>query len=106
MSNGSIINRIEGILNDLPKSEKKIGQAVLANPEFTTTASIHKLAQKADASGAAVIRFCKSIGLQSFPELKRQLSLDLAQPQKKGYYDIEPNEDFHTITEKLVSNMI
>lgn len=37
MSNGSIINRIEGILNDLPKSEKKIGQAVLANPEFTTT---------------------------------------------------------------------
>lgn len=51
MSNGSIINRIEGILNDLPKSEKNY-QAVLANPEFTTTASIHKLAQKADASGA------------------------------------------------------
>lgn len=28
------------------RSQRKIGQAVLANPEFTTTASIHKLAQK------------------------------------------------------------
>ncbi|WP_262926528.1 hypothetical protein [Listeria monocytogenes] len=36
MSNGNIINRTEGISNDL-LNQRKMAQVVLANPEFTTS---------------------------------------------------------------------
>ncbi|EIA19062.1 MurR/RpiR family transcriptional regulator [Listeria fleischmannii] len=106
MANGSIINLINGILGSLPNSEQKVGKTILADPNFAVKASVQSLAKKSNASAAAVIRFSKSLNLDSFPELKRQLSMELAMPKKAGYYDIEPDESFDSIREKLVSNMI
>lgn len=105
MTNGSIINLISGILDTLPKSEQKVGQAILNEPNFAVKASVQSLAKKAETSAAAVIRFSKSLNLDSFPELKRQLSMELAMPNRTGYYDIEPGESFDSIREKLVSNV-
>ncbi len=106
MQTGSVTSRIEGILNSLPKSEKKIGTTILKEPEWVVRASIQALADKADTSGAAVIRFCRSLNFPGFPELKRQLSVELSKSQRTGYYDIEPGDSFFSIKEKLVSNMV
>ncbi|MBC1285162.1 MurR/RpiR family transcriptional regulator [Listeria booriae] len=103
---GSVINRIQGMLEELPKSEAKVGRAILDDPSKIVKMSIHELAECSGASGAAVIRFCHSMGLEGFPELKMKLSVELVKPEKTGYYDIEPNEDFEEITRKLVSNTV
>lgn len=103
---GSVINRIQGIVDELPKSEAKVGRAILVDPSKIVKMSIHELAESSGASGAAVIRFCHSMGLEGFPELKMKLSVELARPEKIGYYDIEPNEEFEEITRKLVSNTV
>ncbi|WP_099223962.1 MurR/RpiR family transcriptional regulator [Listeria costaricensis] len=106
MHTGSVTSRIEGILTSLPQSERKIGTTILAEPEWVVRASIQALAEKADTSGAAVIRFCRSLNFSGFPELKRQLSVELSKPQRTGYFDIEPDDSFSSIKEKLVSNMV
>ncbi|WP_163651706.1 MurR/RpiR family transcriptional regulator [Listeria sp. PSOL-1] len=106
MQAGSVTSRIQGMIASLPKSEQKIGQVILKDPEWVVCSSIHSLAEKADASGAAVIRFCKSLNFAGFPELKRQLSIELSKPQKLGYYDVKPDDSFTSIKEKLVSNMV
>lgn len=104
MTTASMLNRIEAIYSELPKSEKKVASAVLKDPEFASTSSIHTLAVRAETSAAAIVRFCKSLGLPSFPDFKRQLYSELVAPKAVGYYDFEENESFEGIAKKLLAN--
>lgn len=104
MSQASILNRIETLFKDLPKSEKKVAEMVLQDPAFASASSIHSLAKRADTSAAAIVRFCKSLGLKSFPDFKRQLYSELSSPVASGYYDFEEDESFDGISQKLLAN--
>ncbi|MFD2878869.1 hypothetical protein ACFTAO_27530 [Paenibacillus rhizoplanae] len=57
MAAGSMISQIELVLNELPESEKKVAEYILANAKEVMHMSIHELAAKAVASSAAVVRF-------------------------------------------------
>ncbi|MGG4265847.1 MurR/RpiR family transcriptional regulator [Peribacillus simplex] len=102
----NIILRIESLLNQLPKSERKIAQYILENPKDIIRMTIHELADHANASSSAVTRFCHSIKVNSFSELKVSLSSLISQPEKKGFHDIEPNETIASIKNKIVSNSV
>lgn len=54
---GSMISQIELDLNELPESEKKVAEYILANAKEVLHMTIHELATKAEASSAAVVRF-------------------------------------------------
>lgn len=81
----NILLRIESLLNLLPKSERKIAQYILDNPAETIRMTIHELAAHAEASSSAVTRFCRSIKVNSFSELKVSLSSLISQPEKKAF---------------------
>lgn len=83
MHGENIILRIESLLNQLPKSEKKIAQYILENPKDIVRMTIYELADHANASSSAVTRFCHSIKVNSFSELKVSLSSLISQPEKK-----------------------
>ncbi|WP_282035303.1 MurR/RpiR family transcriptional regulator [Metabacillus indicus] len=102
----NVLLRIESLLNQLPKSEKKIAVYILENPNDIARMTIHELASQAAASSSAVTRFCRSIGVNSFSELKVSLSSLLAYPEKQGFFDIELNESISAIKEKIVSNSV
>ncbi|MFD6211020.1 MurR/RpiR family transcriptional regulator [Peribacillus sp. NPDC060253] len=102
----NVLLKIESLLNQLPKSERKIAQYILENPKDTIRMTIHELAAQANASSSAVTRFCRSIKVNSFSELKVSLSSLTSQPEKKGFYDIEPNETIASIKNKIVSNSV
>ncbi|MFS0784737.1 MurR/RpiR family transcriptional regulator [Bacillus sp. 1P06AnD] len=103
-----VLLRIESMLAQLPKSEQKVAQYVLENPMEVIRMTVNDLAQQAHASSSAVIRFCRSIEIDSFTELKVSISSQLSQAEteKKGFYDIEPNEEIKEIKEKIVSNSV
>ncbi|MCK1982580.1 MULTISPECIES: MurR/RpiR family transcriptional regulator [Peribacillus] len=102
----NILLRIESLLNQLPNSERKIAQYILDNPNDIIRMTIHELADHANASSSAVTRFCHSIKVNSFSELKVSLSSLISQPEKKGFHDIEPNETIASIKNKIVSNSV
>lgn len=93
---------IQEQLNELPKSEKKIAETILEDPAAVIQMNATSLASKAGSSSAAVIRFCHSIGLAGFTQLKLILSADSQNIKEKLYTEIQPDEDLDQIKKKFL----
>ncbi|MBT2759050.1 MurR/RpiR family transcriptional regulator [Mesobacillus foraminis] len=100
------LKMIENMLGQLPASEQKIAEFILQNPHAVVNRTVNELGVKAGASGAAVVRLCKSLGVNGFQDLKFRIAGDLAKPAERGYRDIEPGESFLSIAQKTTSNSI
>lgn len=103
MLNNILLN-IKEKMAQLPLSEKKIAEVILREPASIINMNSSLLAKKAGSSSAAVIRFCHSIGLKGFVELKLQLSADLQGINDNLYTDIMPGEELGKIKMKLLVN--
>lgn len=90
----------------LPPSEKKIASYILTNPRSAISCTTSELAQFSETSSAAVIRLCKSLGLKGFQELKLKVVGDLQKNVQEGYRDIQPNETYDSVLEKMTNNSI
>lgn len=106
MGVGQILSRIENAIPKLTQSEQKVGQFVLKAPDKVMFMSVQEMASHSFSSSASVVRFCRSMGLKGFPELKVALSADLAQEQKSGYYDLNKNEHTPDLVDKIFSNAV
>ena len=73
-----LIKRIEEALDTLSKSEKKVAQEVLSDPQQAYQSSIAALANAAGVSEPTVNRFCRSMDCKGFPDFKLQLAQRLA----------------------------
>ncbi|MEH7308612.1 MurR/RpiR family transcriptional regulator [Neobacillus drentensis] len=100
------LKMIRNMLEQLPASERKIAEFILSNPQAILNCTVHDIGLHAHTSGAAVIRMCKSLGLNGFQDLKVRIAADLVKPVEQGYRDIEPGESFFSIAQKTTSNSI
>jgi DNA-binding MurR/RpiR family transcriptional regulator len=100
------LKMIQNMLEQLPASERKIAQYILENPQSILNSTVQDIGNQANTSGAAVIRLCKSLGLNGFQDLKVRIAGDLVKPAEQGYRDIEPGESFFSIVQKTTSNSI
>lgn len=96
--------RVRSIFDDLTRSERKIARFILDQPEEVIKMTASELAKVSKTSPASVIRFCKSIGIPSFPELKLELSAERDAPITQEYSDILPNEKLSDLKSKLLGN--
>lgn len=58
----------------LSRSELRIAEIVLSQPDFATNASITELATRAKVSPPTVTRFCRRLGCQSYSDFKVRLA--------------------------------
>lgn len=65
--------RIEDNYAQLTKSEREIASFFLSNHDDAVFLPAAELAKRLDISEATVVRFAKSVGYESFPELRRDL---------------------------------
>src|SRR5690625_398828 len=72
----TLITRINGILPDLRPSERRVAEAVMADPAAVARESITALAQRCRTSAPTVVRFAKRLGLAGYPQLKLALAKD------------------------------
>ncbi|EOD00088.1 MurR/RpiR family transcriptional regulator [Caldisalinibacter kiritimatiensis] len=72
-----ILTKIKQGFDTFSPSEKKVGQYILENPEETIGLSIMELSKKCNTSEATVIRFCRTLNLKGYQELKLAISIDL-----------------------------
>ncbi len=106
MSAGGL-KMLQNMLEQLPASERKIAQFILENPRSILDSTVNDIGVQAKTSGAAVIRLCKSLGLNGFQDLKVRIAGDLVKSvEQQGYRDIEPGESFFSIARKTTSNSI
>lgn len=104
MKSKLVYHRVNSIFDDLTRSERKIAQLVMDQPEAVIKMTASELAKASNTSPASVIRFCKSIGIPSFPELKLMLSAEKDVPITMNYSDISPDEKLGDVKTKLLGN--
>nr|WP_172424907.1 MurR/RpiR family transcriptional regulator [Pseudomonas sp. A46] len=74
----NLLEQIQTRLDELNKAERKVAEVILRDPQQATRYSIAALAQAAQVSEPTVNRFCRSFGVNGYPELKMQLAQSLA----------------------------
>ncbi|WP_314060699.1 MurR/RpiR family transcriptional regulator [uncultured Vagococcus sp.] len=104
MESKHVYHRVTSIYDDLTKSERKIARLVLDRPNDVLKMTATDLAEESNTSPASVIRFCKSIGIPSFPELKLQLAGERETPVTDSYSDVLPDERLSDVKLKLLGN--
>ena len=70
----NLLSELNAALPDLNKSETKVANAILEDPEAATRSSIAVLAAAAKVSEPSVNRFCKRFGARGFPDFKLRLA--------------------------------
>ena len=73
-----LLDAIRGQLDALSKSEQKVAQAILKNPELALAENLSALARHAEVSEPTVVRFCRAIGYDGWQEFKLKLAQNIA----------------------------
>jgi len=101
-----VLAQIELAVDELPISEEKVARYVLSHPEEIMHMTINQLAEASKASSSAVVRLCKSLGIEGFPSLKVRLSAEVVSHKPLRYLDIESEEEISSIVQKTMYNSI
>jgi DNA-binding MurR/RpiR family transcriptional regulator len=75
----SVLVSVRGLLPDLAPAERRVAEAVLADPAGTASQTITSLARACLTSETTVIRFCRQVGFRGYPELRLALAAEAAQ---------------------------
>ena len=70
----SILIRVRGAMPSLRPAERRVADAVLADPAKISESSITAVARQCQTSETTVLRFCRAIGLAGYPELRIALA--------------------------------
>ncbi len=96
-----ITSQIKRLYCNLTVAERKVASYVIESPQEVTGLTVHQLAEKCEVASSAVIRFCKSIQLQGFAELKIELARELGS-QRDGKKRELPSVEHESGTEGVV----
>jgi len=73
--------------------EKKIADYILKNPQKVLNMSVRDISKEADVVNSAVIRFCKSVGFDGFPEMKIALAMENAKNEELDFSPFVSEDD-------------
>ncbi|WP_373767982.1 MurR/RpiR family transcriptional regulator [Glaesserella sp.] len=81
---GKILDTIGALQNSLTKTEKKIANAILAQPDLLSQCSLSEVAHQLDVGEATFIRFCRTLGFKGYTDFKLDLAIELATQEKES----------------------
>lgn len=80
----SITTRLRGSLERITGAQRRVAEAILADPAGAAAQTIAELADSASTSQASVVRLARTLGLAGYPELR------LALAAEGGRSDVSP----------------
>ncbi|MDA7844677.1 MurR/RpiR family transcriptional regulator [Gammaproteobacteria bacterium] len=101
-----LLRHIKNTLPDLRKSEKIVGEFILADPKSVITMKTAEASSAMGISEPTLIRFCKALGFTGYQELKINLSQQLAADDYFVMYEIDQNDTIHELCEKVFDTTI
>ncbi|MFK7994451.1 MAG: SIS domain-containing protein [Granulosicoccus sp.] len=101
-----MLAKIKAARDSLRKSEQKVADAVLADPEASVQSSIHAIATRASVSEPTVIRFCRALECVGFQQFKLRLAQDLARRGTFFYQDVTVDDTSKELANKLLDGAI
>jgi RpiR family carbohydrate utilization transcriptional regulator len=87
---GNALSRLRGFMPSLSPAEKKVGEYTLSNPDQVLQMTLNDIAEQTGVSNATALRFCYSLGYESWLALKFALVQSL--PNAPRLYGDNPNK--------------
>lgn len=103
MLKNDVLRRIESLMDQFSKSQKKIANFILAKPQDVIRMTVMDLAKVSDSSPTTVMRFCQTIHVDSFPTLKVEIASSLTQ-EKDIHLEIKEDAPLELIKKKLLES--
>lgn len=101
-----MLNQIEQAIPDLSRAEKSVAAWVLGHPRQAAAATVADVAGAAGTSEPTVIRFCRSIGLRGFRDLKLRLAEAMSRPGSYLHRDVNPDDSSGDAVAKVIDRSI
>jgi RpiR family carbohydrate utilization transcriptional regulator len=101
-----VLEKIKSSLNELSKSERKVAELVLAQPNFVAHAPIAQIAEMAAVSQPTVIRFCRSVDCTGLQDFKLRLTRSLVSGVPYVHSAVDMCDTAHDLAAKLFDNTI
>ncbi|WAT02987.1 MurR/RpiR family transcriptional regulator [Rouxiella chamberiensis] len=95
------LEKILSFLDILSKSERKVAEVILAEPQTAIHSSIATLAKMADVSEPTVNRFCRRLETRGFPDFKLQLAQSLANGTPYVNRNVEESDSVEAYSTKI-----
>ncbi len=97
----AILEQLQQHLPHLSRSERKVAEIILEDPQHCIRASIATLAKQAEVSEPTVNRFCRSLGCSGFPDFKLQLAQSLVKGTPFVSRDVEMGDNCSQYCQKI-----
>jgi Transcriptional regulators len=94
-------------LDSLSAAERKIAEYVFREPKKTLYYNVAELAKQSGASQAAVVRFCKRVGIGSYNDFKLRLARDVFRDADERYIpdlDLESETSAASVIRTIVAS--
>lgn len=104
--NESVLARIEQQLPDLSTAESKVARLILDQTQAVARSTLAEVAQLAAVSEPTVIRFCRSIGYDGWPDFKIKLAASLMVGVPYVHSSLSPSDDTAVLAAKVLDNAV
>lgn len=96
----TILEQIKACHDQFSASELKVYDVVINTPEYIEFETISRIAERANTSSSAVLRFCHTLGFTGYKEFRYALANELRQAQTA-----DPSSLYLSAVDQLVKNM-
>lgn len=102
----TLLVRLRGLMPTLADSERAVGRLILDHPAETARLGISELARRAGTSATTVTRFCRSMGLSGYQELRLMLAVvgykqETSGPPADFTAEVSPDDTVPAIANKV-----
>ncbi|MBB5017099.1 RpiR family carbohydrate utilization transcriptional regulator [Chitinivorax tropicus] len=101
-----MLNKIQEVLDSLSKSERKVAELVLAQPNMVASAPIAAIADQAGVSQPTVIRFCRSLDCNGLQDFKLRLTKSLVSGVPYVHQSVMSGDSPHDLIAKVFDNCV
>lgn len=101
-----MVDQIKQLAPSLSRAERKVADAILADPPAVVGLSIAKLASAAGVSQPTVLRFCRALGLHGYRDFKVRLAQALVARPSFVHAGIAPGDPPTVYSRKVVDSTL
>ena len=104
--NQGFLQQVDTRLIGLSRAESQVGQWLLGNAARAVDFSVQQVASESEVSEPTVVRFCRSMGLRGFRQLKTELIASLQKTESYLHHDVEPEDDAASAAVKVLESSL
>ncbi len=94
--------RILAAAHELPDAQQRVGDAIVADPDWAVRAAVEEIARRAQVSAPTVVRFCRTLGYKGLSDFKLQLAQRLAVGTPYLHRAVTARDDTASLIHKIL----